>query len=197
VIVETGSIFLVPFGNDKAHWALVRAYIFLGTFVVQDAALYYWNEQNTPMIYDAVISHSTTWVDMYQQMGLSLSLLPSGTWSWVKHKFLCAEARVIHVRCFKAAIISYLNVLKHIMLISCQGRGSWLEHCELGWMLFLWLGGGFILTMVYIHLYSFQGNSNLCGPIVDKQCPGEPPLPPPPPYQPSPCPSDPSNNDGS
>jgi hypothetical protein len=38
----------------------VRAYIFLGTFVVQDAALYYWNEQNTPMIYDAVISHSTT-----------------------------------------------------------------------------------------------------------------------------------------
>ncbi|CAK9221625.1 unnamed protein product [Sphagnum troendelagicum] len=44
---------------------------------------------------------------------------------------------------------------------------------------------------------SFQGNSNLCGPMVDKQCPGEPPLPPPPPYQPSPCPSDPSNNDGS
>ncbi|CAM6027888.1 unnamed protein product [Sphagnum balticum] len=35
---------------------------------------------------------------------------------------------------------------------------------------------------------SFQGNSNLCGPMVNKQCPGEPPLPPPPPYQPPPSP---------
>jgi somatic embryogenesis receptor kinase 1 len=43
---------------------------------------------------------------------------------------------------------------------------------------------------------SFQGNSNLCGPMVNKQCPGEPPLPPPPPYQPPPSPSDPSANDG-
>ncbi|KAH8967523.1 hypothetical protein BDL97_03G081300 [Sphagnum fallax] len=42
---------------------------------------------------------------------------------------------------------------------------------------------------------SFQGNSNLCGPMVNKQCPGEPPLPPPPPYQPPPSPSDSSAND--
>ncbi len=196
MIIETGSIFLVAFGNDKARWALVRAYIFLGTFVFQDAALYYWTEQNTPMIYDAVISHSTTWVVMYQQMGLSLVLLPSGTWSWVENKFLSAEARVIHVRCFKAAFISYLNVMKHIMLINCQGRGSVVGTLWVGLNVVPMIGWRFYIDNGLIHVYSFQGNSNLCGPMVNKQCPCEPPLPPPPPYQPSPSPSDPSANDG-
>ncbi|KAH9543506.1 hypothetical protein CY35_13G068700 [Sphagnum magellanicum] len=41
---------------------------------------------------------------------------------------------------------------------------------------------------------SFQGNSNLCGSVVDKQCAGEPPWPPPPPYQPPPSPTDPNSD---
>jgi hypothetical protein len=35
VIIETGSIFLLPFGNDRACEALVRAYIFFGTLLSQ------------------------------------------------------------------------------------------------------------------------------------------------------------------
>jgi hypothetical protein len=99
----------------------------------------------------------------------------------------------------KAAFISYLNVMKHIMWTSYQGKGR--ERWGVGT---LWIGLNAVSTIGlrfcidngFIHVYSFQGNSNLCGPMVSKQCPGEPPLPPPPPYQPPPSPSDPSANDG-
>lgn len=33
---------------------------------------------------------------------------------------------------------------------------------------------------------SFLGNNDLCGAVVGKQCPGQPPFPPPPPFTPPP-----------
>lgn len=38
----------------------------------------------------------------------------------------------------------------------------------------------------FVVMCSFLGNSDLCGAVVGKQCPGQPPFPPPPPFTPPP-----------
>lgn len=50
-----------------------------------------------------------------------------------------------------------------------------------------------MLTNTFASYDSFNGNSDLCGSLINKLCPGDPPFPPPPPYQPPPNPT----NEGS